>query len=194
MCFVNNHINFIYMHPQKCAGGSLSNLLQEHFREGLLGVSINNRQFAHSNFSDILHLTNKPLNKYFKFAVTRNTWDRVVSMYFHVKKHRDYHGSFEDFVLRDGISGKGFLINFKMKPRLTLDNQYIIDFAIRYENFKQDVDYVMNYLGVRDYNLTHVTHGTARNGIDYRILYNQETIDFVNNAFKWEINKFNYTF
>jgi hypothetical protein len=196
------------MHPQKCAGGSLSNVIKKHFHEELLGASkegelipgcLHNGQsdprlYAHPNFSDILDLTNKPLDKYFKFAVTRNTWDRVVSMYFHVKKHMNYDRSFDDFVLLDGISGKHFFRNFHMKPRITLDNQYIIDFAIRYENYEKDVDYVMNRLGVQNYNLDHCTQSTDRNGLNYRTFYNQQTTDFVYNVFKWEIDKFNYIY
>jgi len=183
------------MHPQKCAGGSVSLLIKKHFSDDLTDIYFDNgRRNNHPDFLEVLERANKPIDSYFKFAVIRNTWDRVVSMYFHAKKHLNYHKPFEDFVLRDGISGKRFFKPFHMKPKLTFNDEYIIDFTIRHENFEKDVDYVMNRLGIQDYSLTHCTHHTGRDVADYRTFYNQQTTDFVYNIFKWEINKFNYKF
>lgn len=189
MSFVNNIENFIFIHPQKCAGGSVSRLLRDHFDTNLNSIFLDcGIRHAHPDFSEILYLTNKSLDCYFKFAVIRNTWDRVVSMYFHTKKHSDYNKSFEHFVFDNCMN------NFSMQSKLTLDGKYIIDFTIRYEHLKEDVQRLMNHLNIKVYNLQCLTHNTNRNGAKYRDFYNQKTIDMVYNSFQWEIDKFNYKF
>ena len=183
MAIVNNKHKFIYMHPQKCAGGTLSNILQRAFPD--TNLKTNN---PHPTFSSMALLAKLPLEQYFKFAVTRNTWDRVVSMYFHVKKHQNYTYNFDRFVFN-------FLNpSFSMHQKLTYQNKYIIDYVIRFDHLAEDVKIVMNRLDVYNYKLEHVTHNTGRPTADYRSYYNEQTKNHVYNIFKWEIDTFNYEF
>lgn len=184
MAIVNNKHKFIYMHPQKCAGGALSNLLKREFSDTNLHIEKNH----HPNFSDVVELTNQPLEKYFKFGVTRNTYDRVVSMYFHAKKHNNYTHTFDHFVLRSLSSW------FGMHDKFTYQNEYMMNYIIRFEHFAEDVKNVMKKLGVYDFELEYITHNTQRPTTDYRSYYNEHTKNCVYNTFKWEINKFNYEF
>jgi len=117
----------------------------------------------------------------------------VVSLYFHIRKYKSYDKSFENFML-DGISRRPFFKGFHMQSQLTLNEEYIMDFTIRYEHLQEDVKCLMHHLNIKDYNLQHLTHSTNRNGAKYRDFYNQKTIDIVYNLFQWEIDKFNYKF
>lgn len=184
MAIVNNKHRFIYMHPQKCAGGALSNLLKREFSDTNLHIEKNH----HPNFLDVVELTNQPLEKYFKFGVTRNTYDRVVSMYFHAKKHNNYTQDFDNFVLRSLNSW------FGMHDKFTYQNEYMMDYIIRFEHFDEDVKSVMNKLGVYEYELEYITHNTERPIKDYRPFYNENTQKGVYDLFQWEIDKYNYEF
>jgi len=184
MAIINNKHQFIYMHPQKCAGGSLSNLIKREFSDTNLHVE----KKHHPTFSEIAALAKLPLEQYFKFGVTRNTWDRVVSMYFHAKKHNNYIHDFDHFVFRSLGSW------FNMHDKFTHQNKYIIDYIIRFEHFTEDVRCVMNKLGVYEYKLEHITHNTERPKKDYRSYYNEHTKNYVYKMFQWEIDKFRYTF
>ena len=172
------------MHPQKCAGGTLSNLLKRGFSDTNLYIENN----CHPNFEDVVELTNLQLEKYFKFGVTRNTYDRVVSLYFHIKRHEGYTHDFDYFVLNHLPS------EFGMCDRFTYQNEYIMDYVIRFDHFAEDVKDLMNKLGVYNYKLEHITHDTNRPTTDYRSFYNEHTKNRVYNMFRWEIDKYNYEF
>jgi len=183
MAIINNEHLFIYMHPQKCAGGSLSNVLKREFPDTNL-----KKKNAHPTFSDIASLAKLPLEQYFKFGVTRNTWDRVVSMYFHIKKHKNYTYNFDHFVFNSLYSW------FAMRDKFTYQNKYIMDYVIRFDHFTEDVKIVMNRLGVYNYDLEHITHNTGRPTANYRSYYNKHTKNHVYNMFRWEIDQYSYEF
>lgn len=184
MAIVNNKHKFIFIHPQKCAGGTLSSLLKREFPDTNLHIDKN----GHPNFVNIVKLPDKPLSKYFKFGVTRNTYDRAVSMYFHIKKHQNYTMGFDHFVLKSLQSW------FGMHDKFTYQNEYMMDYIIRFDHYDEDVKSVMNKLGVYEYKLDHITHGTKRPTKDYRSFYTDHTMKRVYDMFKWEIDKYNYEF
>jgi len=184
---INHNERFIFIHPEKCAGTSLRIILRRNFRE----TNIENEHAGHLGINKISTWANMPLDKYFKFGVVRNTWDRVVSFYYHCVTHRDLQGSFENFVLNYSELHLPF---FNMRSKFTIRGQYMMDFVVRFENYHEDFSFIMDRLGIKNFDIPHENHATVRKNADYRSMYSQRTIDKVSELFQWEINQFGYKF
>ena len=124
-------------------------------------------------------------NEYFKFSVTRNPWDRVVSAYHH---------------FGPGMSFKGYLLKkAKLKTIKWYFRDYIDDvYFIRYENLKKDIEYVCKKLGL-DYDMNNL--GKYKN--EYRKIlkhkhyteyYDKETKQIVAERYAYDIKYFGYEF
>ena len=125
----NNNPKFIFLHVGKCAGTSIKVALQ----------SVYNCEYAtgHLSLDDIYSKIphNYSPSDYFKFSVTRNPWDRHVSLYHHMKtvtkrhpnnpekKKIEFTGSFEEFVDISVV---------QTTPHEEMD------YVIRYENISND--------------------------------------------------------
>ena len=98
--------------------------------------------FNHFNLKEIKKLLNNDdlFNEYFKFSITRNPWDRVVSAYHHFSSET----SFEEYV-EGGLD--------KLSTFFSYFHEYIDDVHfIRYENLQEDVEYVCKKLSL-DYDM-----------------------------------------
>lgn len=130
-------------------------------------------------------------NGYFKFAFSRNPWDRVASAYV---KH--YHNS--DKELKEGFNewlqsaGVKRYISRPFSEFAADENGGIgIDFIGRYEQLERDFNHICNQLGIEK-NLPHV-NASPVNG-DYRNLYTDEARDAVARWAKHDIEMFGYEF
>ena len=73
--------------------------------------------------------------------------------------------------------------------------KFSMDYVIRYENYENDVKYVMDKLGIKNYKLGCVRTKTKRPfKDDYRKYYNNKTKKLVAKAYKDDIKLFGYTF
>jgi len=133
----------------------------------------------------------------FKFAFVRNPWDWEVSLYHYIlqaKKHR-FHKlvkkmSFSEFVQWD----------IDQKPLRQVDflqddeGNIIVDFIGKYENIKDDLNYIKDKLELTINALPQKNISKNRIYKDFRRYYNSKTIDFVDQYFKKDIEIFNYQF
>ena len=95
---------------------------------------------------------------------------------------------FQDFVYR--FSGKGmmktqlwYIKNFEKKSPL--------NYVGRFENLHEDYKYINSEINLKNQELPHELKGC---GEDYRKAYNNDTIDFIENIYKEEIDYFGYSF
>jgi hypothetical protein len=89
MCIVSSSNNYIFFHIPKCGGTSMSDILPNKENVRLI-------EHTHLNYisSKLVFEQNNELdwfNKSNKFAIIRNPYDRVVSLFKYIKKHKDHH-------------------------------------------------------------------------------------------------------
>ena len=142
---------------------------------------------AHCKLKDIKKKLNndKLFNEYFKFSVARNPWDRAVSAYYHFFSEIP----FEEYVM-----------NTSKVPKITsYFGGYIDDvYFIRFENLKEDVEYVCKKLGL-DYDINnfgtykteHREHSKHKHYTEY---YDDETRQIVAEKYSKDIEYFGYEF
>jgi len=197
--------NYIFTHPQKCAGSSVAIAL------GL---------WKHDRSSDIFKLykslLHKPLNQIasqgekegmeiesaFKFSVVRNPWDRMVSRYyFDMQYVKDFYDkkkvdSFEKYVTfhYNAFQSSGCRKPLEIKPYMYYKNEYAVDFVIRQENYNEGLEYVCDKLGIIDYEIVRHDHRTTRKNKNYREMYNPETRSMVEKLGSESIAMFSYIF
>lgn len=197
--------NYIFTHPQKCAGSSVAIAL------GLWKHSRESKTFK--LYKDLLH---KPLtlmieqakkekmdiNKAFKFSVIRNPWDRMVSRYYfdmqYVKEFYSKHNvdNFEKYVAYHykNYENNGCRKPLEVKPYMFHENEYMMDFVIRQEQYNEGLEYVCSKLGIINYEIVKHDHRTTRKNQGYKEMYNRETRSMVEKIGSESIAMFSYLF
>jgi hypothetical protein len=122
---------------------------------------------------------------YFKFAVERNPWDKVVSRYFWKYRERPSRPAFDDFVRKDKLNS-----DFNM---YSLDGKLAVDYVCRYEDLEAGLNEIGRLIGCKIPAPGHLNAWT-RNDRDYRKLYSETSRDIVAKRFAREIELFNYEF
>lgn len=89
MCIVSRSNNYIFFHIPKCGGTSMSDILPNKENVRLI-------EHTHLNYisSKLVFEQNNELdwfNESNKFAIVRNPYDRVVSLFKYIKEHTDHH-------------------------------------------------------------------------------------------------------
>ena len=200
----------IFTHHPKCGGTTIEAAFGWHPRE----KRIREKKIVESDyidwFSNIKHafleahmeiLKDKNLNykDFFKFTCVRNPWDLMVSRYFHDKHDFRVDDSikkltFDEFVIHrldKGCSKKNKVLNFT--PFLFYNNEFCMDYVIRFENYKEDTDKVLKKFNLKlpekNYNVS--KEKKEHYGAFYK---NTKTIKLVEEAGKDVIELFGYEF
>jgi hypothetical protein len=202
---------FIFTHPPKSGGTSIESLLGFFTKE----KRYDQRQYKHKSLSEQIAVINESgysSEDFFKFSITRNPWDRMVSYYYFdfniqeswwIKKHPgvplpDYikqilKMNFEDYVkYRCGIIQKK---SFSAKRFMFHQDKYALDYCIRFENIVEDTKIVMNKLGIEYKEMPHRNNSISyKPQKHYSEFYNEEARDLVASAFIDDIEFFGYEF
>lgn len=186
----------IFIHIPKTAGISVSRAL---FGKGIGHFTV--RHFY-------LHDKNKFRN-YYKFAFTRNPWDRIVSSFHFLKKggvtkhdrawaHKNLkdYDDFESFVLdlRSKKVAKRVLSWRHFKPQYEYlcirGTKIAVNYVGSMENIDEDFKKVSNKIGVNS-TLGHLNKSKHKSYKDY---FNDRTRNIVAKLYKNDIDLFNYKF
>ena len=128
---------------------------------------------------------------YFKFAFTRNPWDRVVSWYFFVKNSKNPKRN------TSGISFKEFVTNPREPNVWGARNQFQYeftkkcDFIGKTENIQADFDTICDKIKIPRQKLPHKNATKHKHYTEY---YDDETKEIVEERFAKDIEYFNYKF
>jgi hypothetical protein len=125
-------------------------------------------------------------NSYYKFAVERNPWDKMVSAFFYYKKRKPkkVDKGFEAFI--KGAKDQNDWGMYAQGRELKVDT--LIDYTKLHESFLEiPIPYNNELLR------TFVKSDTSREK-DYTKMYNEETKNIVANRFRNVIEHFSYTF
>jgi hypothetical protein len=187
----------IFTHPQKCGGTTIEGAFKWHPNYVDLknnpGYEIFFKNYKHASLTQQIQLVESKgysHKDFFKFSCVRNPWDLIVSWYFFDK----YHGftaaeaGFEDYVFRRFKHGN----ILDMTPFFYHNEYYSIEYVIRYENYKKDVQYILDKYEVcwqDDFNIDSRPKNTP-----YQNIHTPKTKDIVYKNAKLLINYFGYDF
>jgi len=158
-----------------------------------------------SNFTDCL--TTDQFHSFFKFAFVRNPWDKLVSDYTRLWKNITFemflhyaeqavnrHENGEQFATKDlGAPLQSKVIESHFCPQykfVTYNDEIIVDFIGRFENFSHDTNKVFKIIGEK----TRVKHENSTSHSPYRECYNEKTKQKVADMYRKDIEMFNYEF
>lgn len=189
-----------YIHIPKTGGTSVIN----YFRmpknlDSMFGMD-GNRERSHFSQLEIQEICD--ISDYFKFVFIRNPWDRLASEFaWRMAARPNRHGILNDFnELNEFVSALEAIfddiINNKYPHRIC--NHFFpqnwffhsVDFVGRYETFREDLE----KLG-KMFNIDHpIPHENKAKTVDYRSLYNDNSIEIVKRLYSDDIRIFGYDF
>jgi len=198
---------FLFIHIPKTGGNAIRLALKDHaideivFNEKQQAYNENNRQVhrfgiqnpymdlkKHSHISEIHSKWDEQhlgaWEDYYKFAVVRNPWDRLVSLYFSPHKG---NVDFDKKMFRDVIKNtkKGMqsvYLNENGKP--------VTDFLIRFESLARDFSIVCDSLGIE----AELPHVNMSRHLPYQEYYDNKTKKLVYKLYRDDIDQFGYEF
>ena len=186
----NNKYKWVFVHPQKCGGCSIEQLLREHYSYDECLMSFENQ---HYNISRYINLIEGNIEDYFVFGCIRNPWDRMVSLFHHAVKHDKYQGSFDQYIQQKGLY-KQDKISLQAEFKFKHNGKNLMDYVAKLENFNEDVGVLMQKLNIDSYTLPRINHNTNRPKIPYQEYYSDQSRNMIENIFRWDIETFGYSF
>jgi len=140
------------------------------------------------------HVTAQEFDAFFKFAVVRNPWARIVSSYKYMAQARGY--PFDRFI-RDLVDWHhGPMQTRQIDPQVSYvrsaDGKPIVDRLLRYENLAADFAEVSRRIFGREEPLPAVNVSPDRR--DYRTFFDDATAEIVAKVYAADIEAFGYSF
>lgn len=171
--------NLVFIHIPKNGGTSVTRWLRDNL-QGKKGTVVHGGM-QHIK-EDFVHAVNYP-----SFAIVRNPWDRIVSSYFFKIKKNQVSCSFEEWLYNEPEPNTNwFSFKTPQSEWLTTEPTWILKFETLNEDFKQIQKYTNCFKPLE--------HKNASMRENYKVYYNLKTQQYVEQLFKYDIEKFNYTF
>jgi len=185
----------IFVHVPKAAGTSI-------YKQVLKGNP------GHRTITEYQLMYGKEIfNHYYKFSITRNPWDRLVSAFCYLK----YSGSeedknwakialapYDDFdsFVRDLPNNKYYLtwVHFIPQYKFLMDpsGKIPLDYIGKMENLDSEISLICKNLGID--NITLKKDNPSPNRKHYSTYYTEETKKIVSDIYQKDIKLFGYTF
>jgi len=161
---------------------------------------ISNNQLITQDQYNILLEEKKEYKKYFKYAIVRNPYDRVVSCWKNktTKKHAEHYKN-SVFTKATGVTFKKFVHMldegyFNNDRHLLQQVNFIIndiDYIGKMENLQKDFDNVCDRVGMNSFTLP---HRNVTKHKQYREYYDKETRKIIQKIYSRDIEFFDYEF
>lgn len=225
----------VFVHIPKCAGQSVEHiflkavgltwatrapLLMRHNKRPELGPP----RLAHltaSQYVTCKHMTPQQFARYFKFAIVRNPWDRMVSFYKYLGAHKGL--DFKQFLMGDFLhqlwNNKYWFVRPQVEYIYDDNDSCLVDYIGRFELLSVAMEHVAKRVGLQNASVPHVNrssgnprsndsdkarkHEDAAAGYlkqeksakdDYRAYYDNESIHRVVELYRCDIEMFGYEF
>jgi hypothetical protein len=143
-------------------------------------------------------LPEETFNNYFKFAIVRNPWDRMLSQYLfdrlfkQPRKEREARRDFSFDEFSDYIRGlPAFLRQGQYEFITDEKGECLVDFIGRFENLASDFRALCRRMGVPERHLPHINSSRHTH---YSAYYTEETKRRVEELFEEDIEMFGYRF
>ena len=205
---ISDSHQFVFVHIRKAAGTSLRQILErvslannKQLWYKLLsrnGFAVDYHKYAFRKHANLVEAERSmpaaTFKQYFKFAVVRNPWDRLVSEYEYIKtqpNHSRYKKlsalSFAEFIDYQSQRPDAHQVN-----ALTLSNgQLGCDFIGKLETLEQSLMVIGAKIGIDFSALPHVNQVNRR---DYRTYYDSNMQSQVKKLWQADIRAFQYEF
>jgi hypothetical protein len=187
---------FVRIHIKKCGGRSFSALFP-------------NLPDTHETIRDYEKKMQDKLNSYFKWTIVRNSWERIVSLFFYLHQeagffgHLDRYKNFERFVTDLYFSSQQnssvFYLGkwpFESQPQIEyLKNstgKIKLDYFCYLPRIKDDFEVIKKECNM-PHNWNYPHHGKSKHD-DYRNYYNDFTAACIGSLYAEEINYFKFSF
>jgi len=220
MTLVSHRYNFIYIKNKKVAGTSVEAFFEKYcvdpkkkikythsttVKKSKFGIVGNRwtrhkgKWYGHQNAANIKrNLGEKKFDKYFKFCVVRNPWDRMVSLYHWNTRNRN-RKRFTQFIkkIHKELRNKTVAPIYLCYDLYSINNKSVCDDYIKFENLEEGIIRVCKKLGITDYNVKELPHfkkNSKKEKTHYREYYNEETKQIVAKLHEEEIKLFGYEF
>jgi hypothetical protein len=198
----------IFVHIPKTAGGSVKYALGYKKPTSTKGL----KRWAHATAAQIKKnkANEKQWDNYFKFAIVRNPFDRIVSAYnWHCRlmepsNFRD-RLLFKDFIYKKGRFKTQYINTAIIKKAnkyrqvraitdfvMDKNDNLLVDYIGRFENLKNEWEFICEKIGT-EIELPHI-HNSCRDDKHYRDYYDDETRKFVSEACEKDLETFGYEF
>ena len=176
--------NLFFVHIPKNAGTSINEFLE---------INPDNR--GHRTPLELSELY-QDYSSTLSFAIIRNPWDRMVSLYkFRKNKGHDKHligdYSFQQWLLSKQTPKMAGHMEWVNQYDLLFNETNLVSEVIEYSNLEEQLTIFFEKLG---YNTTSLPHLNSSNGEHYSSYYNDECIEFVAKRFEKDIKAFGYEF
>ena len=190
----------LFIHIPKNGGNSV---------ERAIGMERMAELAKHSQITDVEPIIK--IDQYYKFAVIRNPWDRVVSMYYFLNKHGATRNmSFKSWLLANNTTAQSVRVMaglpnpdkkihgyydapLQTKTQLswlkTLDGNIAIDFVCRLEHLNDDMAELCK---IKNLNSQQIQFLNKTEHPKYNNVHDQETIDFVGQHYREDIDFFGF--
>ena len=197
---------FAFIHIPKTGGTSIRNHLQKLNTGRDKSITTPSSPWGHRA---AITVKRQVPDDCITFAVVRNTWSRIASLYKYSAPQQDFSQWICDmisgkigisisqlyFITDSNISTSKINNNKKMvfKQHIYSDN-IIVDYLLRFENLKQDWEYMCWVLNIPYTTLPHDNKTLAKDNMDYRDLYTLDNVECIEEHFSQEIEYFGYKF
>jgi hypothetical protein len=197
---ISNELKLIFIHIPKNAGTAITNSKTAKFFSG-----------GHQSAKEIMNQYPKEWNQYFKFAVVRNPWDRVVSNYeyaimeksywHHINEnnpgaaHFDYHTlknkTFEDCVNllyknRESLRHQGWSPQYVWIS--DNDKNVLVDKIFYHEKLDTDEEFNKMIPDLEKVNIS------TRKSTNYKDYYTDDLINKVSEIYDYDIKLFKFEY
>lgn len=205
---ISDSHQFVFVHIRKAAGTSLRQILgqvaikkNDRLWNKLLsrnGLAINYRRYSFRKHANLIEaqrsMPSEKFENYFKFAIVRNPWERLVSEYEYIKTQPSHSRfkklmqmNFSQYINFQSLRSTAHQVN-----ALKLQNgQLGCDFVGKLETLGQSLNLVGTKLGINFSELPHINQVNRR---DYRTYYSDTLVESVAQLWDADIKAFNYQF
>ncbi|PJF38588.1 MAG: hypothetical protein CUN55_16855, partial [Phototrophicales bacterium] len=153
---ISKRHNFIFVHIPKTGGTSMRHALEPYSDpwEGLTDTHENRMQWGHANALQIRERVEEEFwNQAFKFAVVRNPWDWLVSMYVFNSGARLDELSREAFLKNKHLFEQWLLhevaIDSQTHRLSDTEGNLLVDYVARMNHLNEDFQYICQRLGIQ---------------------------------------------
>jgi hypothetical protein len=202
---ISDKNKLIFVHIPKTGGSSIEYCLKDLIIEPVNKVNERNvdvvggiKNVIPNSFNNIKHATASELvsqygaekfNTYLKFAVIRNPWDRLLSLY-HWIHNKPYDK--KRFI---SLIPKGDCDDVPNRPKWSInryvcdnDDEVIVDRLLDFDNLKSDFNQLCIDLSIKDIKLPHINKHKTK--LNYKDILDDEVIELINISYKKEIDRF----